>query len=167
MTEVQLLRYLADNSDPELAFVQINISDALPVDSSFAGNQGWLRYQSKLTCSDALQPITDQGALMAGEWVDSDLKTTRISLDDGAVVMHLTQEKPLVEGAEPDAGWTPVLKQSATVMARDFDIGGNTLRYAIYFGFRDDGDASEGLIRRLTDRFTGVSDTRVSIRKGQ
>jgi hypothetical protein len=157
MIKTELLREIAAKSDPKLALVQIRISDAQPADSSLTGEQGWLRYQSELICATKLEPRSDQGALMAGEWIDGDLKTTRISLDDGAAVMRVTEEKALAKGAEPDADWTPVLKQSATVMARDFDIGGNTLHYAIYFGFRDEGDAREGLIRRLTDRFTGVS----------
>ena len=141
MSEVYLLRDLAANSDAGLTLVQIKISDALAVDSSFAGKPGWLRYQSELICSDELRSLSDQCALMAGEWIDGDLKTTRISLDDGAAVMRVTEEKALLEGTEPDDGWTPVLKQSATIVARDFGIGGNTLHYAIYFGFRDEGDA--------------------------
>jgi hypothetical protein len=157
MTEVQLLRDLAAKFDAGLTVVQIRISDALPVESLFTDKQGWLRYQSELTCTAKLKPLSDQGALIAGEWIDGDLKTSRISLQNGEAVRRITEEKVLVEDAQPDAGWTPVLKQSATVLARDFSIGGNTLYHAIYFGFRDEGDAGEGLIRRLTDRFTGVS----------
>ncbi len=158
MTDTHLLREIAAKSDAGLSLVQIKISDALPVEASFTRKQGWLRYQSKLICGEALQLLRDQGALMAGEWIDGDLRTNKISLHDGAALMRITEEKPLTEGTEPDNGWTPVLKQNATVMARDFGIGGNKLHYAIYLGFRDEHDAEEGLIRRLTDRFVGVID---------
>jgi hypothetical protein len=158
MTGIQHLREIAAKSDTALTIVQIKISESVPIESAFTGKRGWLRFQSELTCAEALEPVKNQGALISGEWIDGTLKTTRISLHAGAPVMRVIEEKTLVEDAEPDDGWTPVLKQAATVIARDFSIGGNTLHYAIYFGFRDEGDAEEGLIRRLTDRFIGVSN---------
>lgn len=135
-----------------LELVQISTNTG---ELDFADKAGWLRYQSDLQHSDCLETLDEAqfGRPLAGEWIVDDTKTARLSVAQG--VRHI-QEHRLDDKNPLQDKWLPALREIVEVSTRPVDDrGAGRMKHAIYYGFRNEAEASEGNLRRLCDRMIG------------
>ncbi len=137
-----------------LELVQIN-TDTGKMD--FDGKRGWLRYQSDLQHSDCLKlrDETKCGRPLAGDWLlhKEPRATARLTIEKGAQTVRVIEEKPLGENGQIEKDWLPALCEIIEVSTRPVDDrGAGRMKHAVYYGFRNETEASEGNLRRLCER---------------
>lgn len=131
-------------------------TSALTTEAPWKAKTGWLRFidrpeEPNLIAADRLPEMSDR-KLMSGEWVDGNITSFAELTKNGIAIRMITEHADKVDGA------IPVIRRDSMTLLRPLSKPSDhyeKMIIAAYFGFANSGDADDGKLRKIAERFVG------------